>query len=245
MKEARQGRGSRRLTFQISCECVHCVGFQCPKTTTSGKFWLFGGSCTGSLLLMRVTFGVLKQTRRQISSQCVHSVGFRWPKPTIFDKFWLLGASRSVYSIALWRRKTPIFAIFGLRHLVMSTVGGNSRKLNTGAQLQTFPYPAASKSFLFSNVFMAKSGEQTLTFKSMTDRQSVKDKKAWWTDKKLNVFRHPGGGWNLSHTKLGMVIEDLEHVLAPLKRLVVWRIVSPLGALKIWGVTRPHQIKPP
>jgi len=64
--------------------------------------------------------------------------------------------SRSVYSIALWRRKTPIFAIFGLRHLVMSTVGGNMRKLNTGAQRQTFPYPMASKSLLFSNAFMAK-----------------------------------------------------------------------------------------
>jgi len=50
--------------------------------------------------------------------------------------------------------------------------------LNTGAQLQTFPYPMASKSFLFYNAFMAKSGEQTPTFKSVTDRQSVTDKKA-------------------------------------------------------------------
>ena len=56
--------------------------------------------------------------------------------------------SRSVYSISLWRRKPPFF---GFRHLVMSTVGGNLRKLNTGAQLQTFPYPtASSKSFLLS-----------------------------------------------------------------------------------------------
>ena len=70
--------------------------------------------------------------------------------------------SRSVYSIALWRRKTPIFAVFfGLRHLVMSTVGGNLRKWNTGAQLQTYPYPTASKSFLYFNIFMVKSGAQT------------------------------------------------------------------------------------
>ena len=60
----------------------------------------------------------------------------------------------------------------------MSTVGGNLRKLNTGAQLQTFPYPTAPKSFLFSNVFMAKSGEQTLTFISVTEGESVTDKKA-------------------------------------------------------------------
>jgi len=36
--------------------------------------------------------------------------------------------------------------------------------LSMGAQLQTFPYPTASKSFLCSNTFMAKSGTQTLTF---------------------------------------------------------------------------------
>ena len=82
--------------------------------------------------------------------------------------------------------KHPKFCrFFGLRHLVVSTVGGNLRKLNTGAQLQTFPYPTASKWFLYSNAFIAKSGVQCLTFKSMTDRQ---------TDKKLNVFGRPGGG---------------------------------------------------
>jgi len=94
----------------------------------------------------------------------------------------------------------------------MSPIDTNLRKLSTGAQLQTFPYPTASKSFLYCNAFMAKSVAQTLTFKRVTDKQ---------TDKKLNVFGHPGGGCNPSPTKLGMVIEDLEHVLAPLKRLGV------------------------
>jgi len=121
-------------------------------------------------------------------------------------------SSRSVYSVVLWRRKTPIFAVFGLRHLVMSPIGINLRKLSTGAQPQTFPYPTASKSFLYSNAFMAKSGAKELWRSKAwrTDRQ---------TDKKLNVFDHPGGGWNPNPTKLGMVIEDLEHVLAPLKLL--------------------------
>ena len=41
-------------------------------------------------------------------------------------------------------------------------VGGILRKLNTGAQLQNFPYPTASKSFLYSNAFVTKSGTQTL-----------------------------------------------------------------------------------
>ena len=30
------------LSCQISCECVHCVGFWWPKTTILGKFWLLG-----------------------------------------------------------------------------------------------------------------------------------------------------------------------------------------------------------
>jgi len=106
----------------------------------------------------------------------------------------------------------PIFAVFGLRHLVMSPIGINLRKLSTGAQLQTFLYPTASKSFLFSNAFMAKSGAQSLTFKSVKNKHRQ-------TYKKLNVFGHPGGGRNPSRTKLGTVIEDLEHVLALLKLL--------------------------
>ena len=86
-------------------------------------------------------------------------------------------SSRSVYSLVLWRRKTPILPFFGLRHLVMSLIVINLRKLSTAAQLQTFPYPTASKSFLYSNAFMAKSGAQSLTFKSVTDRQTTNRQK--------------------------------------------------------------------
>jgi len=61
--------------------------------------------------------------------------------------------------------------------------------LSMGAQLQTLPYPTASISFLYCYAFMAKLGAQSLTFKSVTDRQTDRQ-----TDKKLNVFGHPGGG---------------------------------------------------
>jgi len=84
--------------------------------------------------------------------------------------------------------KSQFSPFFGLRHLVLSPVGNSLTKLNTGAQLQTFPYPTASKSFLYSNAFIAKSGAQSLTFKRVTkktDRQ---------TDKKTQRFWHPGGG---------------------------------------------------
>jgi len=92
--------------------------------------------------------------------------------------------SGSVYSVVLWWRKPPIFVVFcrflpffGLWHLVMSPIGIDLRKLSTGAQLPTYPYPTASKSFLYSNAFMAKSGAQTLMFKSVTDKPTDRLKK--------------------------------------------------------------------
>jgi len=100
--------------------------------------------------------------------------------------------------------------IFGLRHFVMSPVGGNLRKLNTDAQLQTFPYPMASKSFLYSNAFMAKSGAQYLTFNSVTDKQ---------TETKNSTFLATPAAGEIRAPPNGMVIEDLEHVLAPPKLL--------------------------
>ena len=99
----------------------------------------------------------------------------------------------------------------------MSTVGGNLRKLNKGATL-TFPYPAASKLFLFSNAFMAKSGEQTLDVQKLGG-QTKRDGQT----KKLNIFSPPRRRVK-SETKqtwYGDQIEDLEHVLAPVKRLGV------------------------
>ena len=83
-------------------------------------------------------------------------------------------------------KKPQFLRIFGLRHLVLSPNGNNLTKLNTGAQLQTFPYLTASKSFLYSKAFMAKSGAQTLAFKSVTDKQTNRQ-----TDKKTQRFWPP------------------------------------------------------
>jgi len=94
-------------------------------------------------------------------------------------------SSRSVYSVAVRRRKTPILLLLNFRDLVVSPIGSSLRKLNKGAQLQTFSYPTVSKSFLYSNAFMAKSVAQSLTSKRVTGRQ---------TDKNLNDFGQLGGG---------------------------------------------------
>jgi len=73
--------------------------------------------------------------------------------------------------------KNRNFAVFGLRHFVVSPVGGNLRKLNGGAQLQTFPYPTTSQKFctLTRNAFMAKSVAQTDVQKR--DEQTSTNKK--------------------------------------------------------------------
>jgi len=82
--------------------------------------------------------------------------------------------------------KIPIFAVFWISAFSVVANWQQSDKDEHGTQLQTFPYPTASKSFLYSNAFMAKSGAKSLTFKRVTNRQAGRQK--------LNVFGHPGGG---------------------------------------------------
>ena len=108
--------------------------------------------------------------------------------------------------------KPQFLPFFGLRHLVVLPIGSSLRQLNTGTQLQTFPYPMVSESFLYSHAFMAKSGAQSLTFKRVTNRQTDKQKNS-------TFLAAPAAGEIRAPANLALVIEDLEHVLAPLKRL--------------------------
>ena len=84
--------------------------------------------------------------------------------------------SISLFCRPLLAKKPQFLSFFGLRHLVLLPIGNTLTKLNTGAQLQTFPYPTASKSFLHSNVFVAQSATQSLTFKSVTNKQTNRQK---------------------------------------------------------------------
>ena len=85
------------LTCQISSECFHCVGFQWPKATILGKFWLLGAPVpTPYTDEGQIWWAKADRTSTltcQISSECVHCVAFRWRKTTILGKFWLLGGS--------------------------------------------------------------------------------------------------------------------------------------------------------
>ena len=123
------------------------------KNHNFGQILTFGGLLYRAPLLIRAKFGVLLQTH----GICLHAkfhLGRFTLSPSVFEN-------------------PQFLPFFGLRHLVLSPNGNSPTKLNTGAQLQTFPYPTVSKSFLYSNAFR------------QTDRQ---------TDKKLNFFGRPGGG---------------------------------------------------
>jgi len=166
---------------------------------------------------MRAKFGVLEQT----NDLCLHA-------KFCLDRFILTPSGGE---------KLQILPFYWLWHFVVSPISGVLRKLNTGAQLQTFPYPMVSKSFLYSNAFMVKSCAQTLMFKSVTDKA---------TDRQKTLhFCRPSDGWNLSPTKLGLVIEHLEHILDTSKTFGVWCVVLPLGGAENLWETCPPQLKPP
>jgi len=83
-------------------------------------------------------------------------------------------SSRSVYSVALcWRKKT-IFTVFWTSAFSVVASWQHSDKVEYGCTTTNLnsPYPMASKSFLYSNAFIAKSGAQSLTFKSVTNKQT-------------------------------------------------------------------------
>jgi len=72
--------------------------------------------------------------------------------------------SRSVYYVHLGGKNHQILPVFELLHFVMSPISGVRRKLNAGAQLQTFPYPTVLRPFLYSSRLMAKSYAETPSF---------------------------------------------------------------------------------
>jgi len=56
--------------------------------------------------------------------------------------------SIGLFCSPLLAKKPKFLPFFGFRHLVLSPIRNSLTKSNTGARLQTFPYPMASKSFL-------------------------------------------------------------------------------------------------
>jgi len=122
--------------------------------------------------------------------------------------FMCQNSSQSVYSIALWRRKKKIFAIFWTSAFSDVDSWRQSEKVEHGCTTTNLPL---SNGIKIISVLQRLHGEIRRTNSDVQKRDGQ--------TKKPNVCRHPGSGWNPSPTKHGMVIEDIEHVLAPLNCL--------------------------
>ena len=98
---------------------------------------------------------------------------------------------RSVYSVALWRRKTLNFCqflrFFGLRHLVLSPIGNSLTKLHN---YKPSPTQRHQKRFCTPT----PSWRNRRTNSNVQKRDGQTDKQTNRQTKKLNVFGHPGGG---------------------------------------------------
>ena len=173
-----------------------------------GKFGLFGVSVPTPFYLWRPNL-----------------VCYSWPIAHVYvSKFVLIGLFYRP-----WRRRTPIFWTSAF-----SDVDNwrQSEKVEHGCTSTILPLPNDIK---IISVFQRLHGEigrkknsdvqKRDVTKIVTDRKSVTDKKAnkkkkeKEKTKRLNVYRHPAGGWNPSPTKVCIKIEGLEHVLVPIKLL--------------------------
>jgi len=70
--------------------------------------------------------------------------------------------------------KSPIFAVFWTSAFSGVSSWTQSEKVEHGCTTTDLPLSKASKSFVYSNAFMAKSGAQSLMFKSVTNKQTDK-----------------------------------------------------------------------
>jgi len=136
--------------------------------------------------------------------------------------------SQSVYSVALCREKNTNFCRYldfgiwwcrqlaAIKNVDSLTLVHDNEPSATQRHQNHFCTPTPSWWNRAHNSDVQKRDEQT-------DRQRT-----------LDVFSRPGGAWNPSPTKVGMAIDNLEHVLTPLKRLGS-HAVLPLGGAENLG----------
>ena len=147
-------------------------------------------------------------------------------------------SSPSVYSVALWWHKKLDFAVFWTSAFCGFAIWQYTEKVECRCTTTTFLYPMVSTSFLYWTALW-RHIVHTISVVQKRDKHKPTHRQT-----KNSTFRRHGGGWNPSPSKLDMVIEDLEHVLAPLKRLGVWHIVltqsfTARGRWKFGGNPKP------
>jgi len=133
------------LTRQISCEVCSLSRLLVAKNHNFGQTLTFGGSRTDPLSPMMVKFGVLEQTRGlhlhakfHLNVFTVSAFGGQKPQFLANCDFWGAPVPTVFYRSGpnlVWSS-----AFYGVDSWLQSE--------NTGAQLQTFPYPTVSKSLV-------------------------------------------------------------------------------------------------
>jgi len=121
-------------------------------------------------------------------------------------------SSRSVYSVALWRRKPPIFAVFWTSVFSRVAIWQQSEEVERACTTTNLPLSGGIK---IVSVLQRLHGEIGRTISHVqkrdgqTNRQTDKKTQCFWPPRR-RVKSQPHQTWH-------MVIENLERVLACLK----------------------------
>jgi len=149
--------------------------------------------------------------------------------PTVYAKFHV-----DRFIVLLLAKTAEFSRVFNFNivcECVVAPTSGAETQMNTGAQLQTFPYKAASKLFLYSNALMAILRSQTLALEKY-DGQT----------KTITKVSCPSAKGELSPSPivLGTVIEGPQIMFAPWKCFCIRRILWPLEGTENLGQNAPQ-----
>ena len=155
------------LICRISSECVHCLGFQLPKTTILGNILTFGG------LLYRPPF----TSEDQIWCATAD------PRYLLIREI----SSGLVYSVALLQRKTQNCTIFWTSVFCAVATRQQIEKVEHGCTTTNLPLSNGIKVVSVLQRLHGKMGAQTLMFNSVMDRQSKLATREIWAPPKLMI----------------------------------------------------------
>jgi len=147
-------------------------------------------------------------------------------------------SSWSVYFVTLEGENPQILQFFGLQHFLVLPIEGVETAERPTAQLKSTNLPLSNGIKLVS-ILQCIQGKIVHTIPSFTSLLFTSVMHTH-TNKKLHVFGCPGGRWNPSHTKVGMVIEDFEHILASQKLLGIQCTVWLQGGTENSGNPSPQ-----
>jgi len=143
----------------------------------------------------------------------------------------------SVYSVAIYSQKSPKLCNFQILTSLVAPPSLLHKKSNTGAHLQTFQLSNGTK--LVSQIQLLH-GDMAFTNSVFPTMWQTKK-----TNKTHGTFYSPGGVQSPSPTKLGMMIEEVRHILGGLKHVPLQLTVLPLGDVENFlGKMTPAWLNP-